>query len=432
MNYPIPRYQDSLILAKAEKIANTLAKTKWRFSATDERHELFSIEIPAETKSPWAHNEVAKKLAISSGTSGHQFSLSIDGRTVFQVTRQEGQLRDLININREWFGSDNEQSRLQYVVASDAVGAEFGTSASKIHLPAHISDDLGEFVETRDQGLARLEELYTRFTQKLIEERERLAEEYRERGRNLETAFDQKRAVLDDDLEKKDAALVAREQQLDARLKKIDDRDSKHARRALRDSIISELNKRDTSFTLTKGTQKLRWPVWGIIAVAGLLFAAGLIHNAAVAKETLSITAEGFNWSLLYFVLKQVTYTAGLVSVIFFGIKWSDRWFREHANEELKSKTMQIDILRANWVVETLLEWKSEGNPIPAELVGKLTHNLFRYPDESHSNNDVSSVASLLLGSAAKAKLKVGSDNEIQFSRAGAQKLSKHLSGDGA
>lgn len=218
---------------------------------------------------------------------------------------------------------------------------------------------------------------------------------------------------------------------MEARLKKIDDRNAKHARRALRDDIITELNKRDTSFTLTKGTQRLRWPVWAIIVIAGLLFAAGLVYNAMIAKDTLAAVSTGFNWALLYFVLKQVTYTAGLLSVIFFGIKWSDRWFREHANEELKAKTMQIDILRANWVVETLLEWKGEGHVIPSQLLEKLTHNLFRYPEETNTGSDATSVASLLLGAAAKAKIKVGPDSEIELSRAGAKELSKHLSADG-
>jgi hypothetical protein len=308
------------------------------------------------------------------------------------------------------------------------VASEFGLTGQSGALPTGLSDELRRFVETRDQGLARLEELYTRFTQNLLEERDKNSSDFNARLVSLNEETENKRKQLDEQFAAKVAEHAKRENDLADRLKKIDDRGAKHARRALRDSITTELNKRETSFTLTKGTNSLRSPIVAILLGAALLFTAGLVHNALIAGEVLSKPVNGFDWGLTYFTLKQLTYTAGLISVIWYGIRWNDRWFREHANEEFKAKTMQIDILRANWVVETLLEWeREEGREIPPELLTSLTHNLFRYPEESHEESGASSLASVLLGSASKARLKVGADNELEFSRAGAKKLSKEL-----
>lgn len=185
MNYPITRYPDSLILAKAEKIANALAKSQWRMAVSDQRGQLFMLEVPVDTKKPWKTNGVASKVAESSGATGHAFTLMVDGRHVFQLHRQEDKFADILSINREWFGGDEEASRLAYVEASDLIGAEFGVTSSRSSLPANLSDELGRFVETRDQGLARLEELYTRFTRKLLEDREQLAQEFHEREKLL-------------------------------------------------------------------------------------------------------------------------------------------------------------------------------------------------------------------------------------------------------
>jgi len=429
MNFQIPRFPDSLILAKTQNIADALAQERWQFTVNGENHQLFTIELGAKTKSPWKNNSVAALLSKSAGFAGHSYTLIVDGRHVFQLHRQNSAAFDQITVSQQWFGDNREAAQQLFVRATDLIGGEFGADWHSKTLSGGLSDDLARFVSTRDEGLARLESLYAKFSRELVEDRERLHADFEAKQKAAGAKLAARKEELQGEFAAKEAKLIEREGELDARLKKIDDRDAKHARRALRDSIIVELNKRDASFTLTKGTQRLRWPVWGIIIAACLVFLVGLIHNAWISKDVLAGAASGWSWPVIYFVLKQITYTAGLLSVVFFGIKWSDRWFREHANEELKSKTMQIDILRANWVVETLLEWKDQGNQIPPELLARLTHNLFRYPDEIHSSDGVSDLASLLLGSAAKAKLKLGSDHEIELTKAGAKKLSKHLAG---
>ena len=427
MHFQIPRFPDGLVLAKAEKVAQALAIERWQFTVTGEHHQLFSLELAAKTKSPWKKNSVSAVLADSSGYAGYAFTLIVDGHHVFQLQRQNEAAFDKLTVQQQWFGDNQEVALQKFVIASDMIGAEFGANWNSKALSGNLSDDLSRFVTTRDEGLARLESLYAKFSRELVEDREQLRLENEAKQKEADAILDARRQELQREFAQKEAKLAEREGELDGRIKKIDDRDAKHARRALRDSIIAELNKRDSSFTLTKGTQRLRWPVWGILIVGCAVFLGGLVHNAYISKEVFAGAVEGWSWSVVYFVLKQVTYTAGLLSVIFFGIKWSDRWFREHANEEFKAKTMQIDILRANWVVETLLEWKNEGNQIPSELLARLTHNLFRYPDESHMSEGTADLASLLLGSAAKAKLKLGPDHEIELSKAGAKKLSNHL-----
>jgi len=75
-----------------------------------------------------------------------------------------------------------------------------------------------------------------------------------------------------------------------------------------------------------------------------------------------------------------------------------------------------FDINRANWLIESCLEWKKEtSSEIPDLLLDSITKGLF--DNGSTSSRDkvrpADELASALFGSASKIKLKAG-DNEIE------------------
>jgi hypothetical protein len=287
MQFPIARLPDSLILSKLAAVGNNLAKANWVLTVTGQHHQLFTVTVAAGGKTPWAGNQTAEKMAISTGMSGRTFLLNADGRHIVQINRQDNDSFDRITTDQNWFSND-PAGQLLFVESNAAVSTEFGLTGPAGPLPRGLSDELGRFVETRDQGLARLEELYSRFTQNVLEERERLASELQAKASALENETELKRTHLDEQFAAKEAAFAKRESELAERLKQIDDRGAKHARRALRDTIITELTKRETTFTLTKGTNQLRTPITVTLLIAGFLFAVGLVQNALIAPEILA------------------------------------------------------------------------------------------------------------------------------------------------
>jgi hypothetical protein len=58
-------------------------------------------------------------------------------------------------------------------------------------------------------------------------------------------------------------------------------------------------------------------------------------------------------------------------------IKWSDQWFREHAQAELRIKKLSSDILRASWLAELVLEGKQADQQLPEALMSRFSEGLF-------------------------------------------------------
>ena len=74
---------------------------------------------------------------------------------------------------------------------------------------------------------------------------------------------------------------------------------------------------------------------------------------------------------------------------------------------------------RANWVIESCLEWRKEtDSPIPNDLLASITNNLFINNETELERviHPADELASALMGSASKLKLKIG-DNEQEFDK---------------
>ena len=72
----------------------------------------------------------------------------------------------------------------------------------------------------------------------------------------------------------------------------------------------------------------------------------------------------------------------GLAGFVVYYIRWNERWFSRHAEEEFKLKQLDLDVDRASWMVEMMVEWQEEkGSAIPPELIDRLSRNLFTASD---------------------------------------------------
>jgi len=297
---------------------------------------------------------------------------------------------------------------------------------------------------------AKSQELESSYIEKLRE----LEEKYTERNSELNQQVDNKKASLDEGHEQRLSDLEKLKSELDQRASLLDDRDNTHVRREIRDNMLNDVKSRIENFGVSEATGKKRTPVFigmiALIATFGLLLGytfweAGTVHKETMfqleairnvsaigvdGKEELGlqpetwakVSATDIDRSALHWIwIRMAVFSFGLIGSILYYIKWQNRWAEEHSHSEFQMQQFYIDVNRANWVLESCLEWRKEtGSVIPTALLESITKNLF--VNESKELEQVihpsDELASALLGSASKLKMNVAG-NEIEFDKPG-------------
>ncbi len=68
----------------------------------------------------------------------------------------------------------------------------------------------------------------------------------------------------------------------------------------------------------------------------------------------------------------------GFALTAVFYIRWTDQWFRQHANQEFRLQQLALDVDRAGYATEMLMEWQEDkAGEMPAVMVDRLTAGLF-------------------------------------------------------
>ena len=193
----------------------------------------------------------------------------------------------------------------------------------------------------------------------------RLDTEVATHKRDLTASFGEKH-------QKRTAALEAHEQELDKRRQELDDRSARHARREQSRALQQKISDRSKKFTLTRETQRKRWPVHGIFAFL-LSLSAGLIAHSLLSPST---ATEGAPFWLE--LARLPLGVLGFALTAIFYIRWNDQWFRQHADREFRLQQLALDVDRAGYTTEMLLEWQEDkGGEMPAVMVDRLTAGLF-------------------------------------------------------
>jgi uncharacterized protein Usg len=341
------------------------------------------------------------------------------------VTLPAAQTRlELIALTKKLFKAFDPNRALQ------TAAGELGVQAAALH----------------ESTLTKLEEVATGLVKEIAQQQIRLADEYRAKGDSLEEHLQKLKARLQHEHDEKLSELRKQEESLAARQSSIDDRDNTHARRETRNKLLEDVEKRIENFGVTAATERKRVPVLGaflVIFVTLFYFGAGtwlemqdyhkylseIMSDSKVAAATNTRTVvnprEWHSLALtktdLYILWGRLSLIAiSLVGLGLYFIRWQNRWAEQHSVAEFQLQQFYLDVNRANWVVESGLEWNKEtGNPIPSELLGQLTHNLFKAAAEpAAAIHPADELASALLGSASKLKLKAG-NSELEFNKPG-------------
>ena len=289
--------------------------------------------------------------------------------------------------------TNDDEITIQYNLNSDTLNPEDNLRASKAirtiqkyFVPYNqaaaieqvIGPELAEFYNLREEGLSRLEDLTQRIVRETHDYRTQLDTEFAEHRKELSKSFAEREKTLEEKYNERIDELKTREEKLEKLRQELDDRTARHARREQSRNIQKKIASRSERFTLTPDTQRKRWPIHGIFVVL-LLVSGGLIARSLFVSP---IATEGIA-SWLEFGRLPLGILGFALTAIYY-IRWNDHWFSQHADQEFRLQQLALDVDRAGYATEMLLEWQEDkGGEMPEVMVDRLTTGLFT--DQSKS-----------------------------------------------
>lgn len=283
-----------------------------------------------------------------------------------------------------------------------------------------LGPEMAEFYQRREEGLVRLENLTRKLVTETHDYRTKLDAELAAQKQDLAASFDERHQALEKKYLDRTTALEVRERELD-------DRSARHARREQSRALQQKIADRSKKFTLTPDTQRKRWPVHAIFL--GLLFVTGMLIQYSASLSTIAI-----HGSPSWVELGRLSFSAvGFALTAIFYIRWNDQWFRQHADQEFRLQQLALDVDRAGYVTEMLLEWQEDkGSEMPAVMVDRLTTGLFTDQTKArpvrHPSEDITAA---LLKAAGGVRVNLPDIGEASLSRRQIRNLDKNLAKKG-
>ncbi|RDH41721.1 hypothetical protein [Zooshikella ganghwensis] len=316
----------------------------------------------------------------------------------------------ILSINRNTTTSIEDKTKIKVVATINKKLNAFDPKRSVTGL----FEEQASFNAIHTSNIERLEALNEQLVRKTHEYRLKLDEEHDERRTKLESSIENKKALLEKEFATKESILSEQVEELERKKKALDDSSNTHARREIRRDILKEIKFRQTKFSLTEGTNRLRRPI--AYAMILLIFIFVVLAGISVIEFYDVLQGNDIN-KIIIAGIKQTLYSAGAIGSVIFFIRWMNRWFELHSQSEFELKHFELDMERASWLVETCLEWKDvKGTVIPSELLDSLSKNLFSHDKEKIDplHHPADQLASALIGSASSVKLKAG-DSSIEI-----------------
>lgn len=414
----------NIIKQPDSKIINAICKaaenTDWKIRNCSFSPKMGGISFQGNIENLKQDSEFKEILALNSELI-QNFSFIFDPNFSISVGRIDNSNIDHISLN---FASlpDEQRQKAYFFYSSIRESLRF-VDSSKI-ITSALNEEIKKHYEIRETELSRLENISESIIDRTENFIRKKQEEFNSEKRKLEETYNAKGDLLYDEYKTNQKLLEEERKKLDLKLKEIDDRESKHVRRKIREDLKEELKKRSQKFELTEGTKKLRSPINYFCYVLLFLFGSGfIIYSYLSAIELLSSITN--STQLIALSIKQLTLGLAFGSTAVFFIRWNNKWFEKHSNEEFRLKRHEIDLDRASWLVEMAFEWKTEkGTDIPIELINKLGKNLFEEDKiDEQPLHPSDQLASVILGAASGVSVKIPGGTELNLDRKGLNKL---------
>ncbi|TIR23998.1 MAG: hypothetical protein E5X34_13160 [Mesorhizobium sp.] len=281
--------------------------------------------------------------------------------------------------------------------------------------------------------LSQLQSTTVGMTEQLAAARLKMETEFAERRSALEADFQARQAKLEETSAGLHEEMLRREGSLLQRTKELDDRDHIHARRKLREDITKGIEARLASAIVPMRTSLVGWAVFSIsLLVAGFLgwvsfeSLVGYVSIVQQASVKSLNPVSDFTLQQGWFLLGRGVVTGGLaVAFLVYAISWLKSIYHADVRAQRELERYSIDLNRASWAVETIMEAKKDGGSIPDILVAGVSRNLFDTGPSKDSSLPADGLGSLLRASA-KAKITTNGA-EFEVNNRGARKLANEL-----
>jgi hypothetical protein len=395
-----------------------------RVKVTTLGHSIGAVDFPSQENPAW------RNLIQSDTTAIEQLSFSIGG---VQVNYWRGGQQDPKSGYTDEFSvsvSDPSEDKVR-------IGAAIVARLRPIPVSPSSEGDGDRVLAMRaiqEETFARLERLHEEAIRASENYRAELARSFSEKSAELEKDLLARKEVLEQEASKAANLLLEKEAALEARRKTLDDRDNTHARREIRDEILADVKQRIQSFGVSGATESKRTAVVAGIAILAAVLLFGIAITwlelqalndnrsrtlAAVLGEVATQPRPSDTWERIWLWSRLLVLGAALIATVVYYVKWQNSWAQQHAQLEFALQQFHIDINRANWAIESCLEWrKNTSSPIPTALLESITRGLFEHADAPKKDEPSAAdeLASALLGSASKLRLKAG-DSELEFDK---------------
>jgi hypothetical protein len=306
--------------------------------------------------------------------------------------------------------------------------ADFNSASLAFSTPQTVQS----LLKSHQTMVTRLEGMVVDIGERATRVRIELDEEFNARKSELELQFAQRQTDAQRTIEEQKRILSEQDEELRTRAKLLDDRNNTHARRALHEQFKTRLADRFKNLDLTPQTKSSRTPIhWAVAVTASIL--AVLIAAFTYEAVTILGNAGSTMPERILVIAKSATASLGFLGVISWYLRWLNRWFERLADAEFQLKQFELDINRAQWVVETAFEWKiTQDAPIPDPLLENISRNLFSKSekDENADMHPADFLASAILGRASAVSLKIPGGGEVSLDSRGIRKLQNEKPGD--
>jgi hypothetical protein len=282
------------------------------------------------------------------------------------------------------------------------------------------------------QTFAKLNDRFSDLNAEAEARRSEVDREHHERQLEFEAHMREREAELGARQAELEALHTARMEELEALKKTLDDRDHMHARRSLREAITEDIQDKLAKALIPRTSLLYRLAVlFAVVCGAATsgwfaLYAYG-DFSAMLAAQTAMESEPSWAQSVTTWMLFAKGSLGSLAALGF--ILYAINWLRKSYNDDLRAhrdlERYAIDLNRASWAIETILEANSkEGVQIPEIMIEGVSRNLFG-TQEQKADAKSDAIAELLRASA-RAKIGPGGA-EFELGRRGAKKLADEM-----
>ncbi|MBN8229119.1 hypothetical protein JYK02_16545 [Corallococcus macrosporus] len=427
----ISKFTDQLLI---DKIKEALTASELQTQDISVQPEFSGNSTRFSTEKP-PPPEIAEVLSLNTFAI---IRLDIETATTLSISfrRQPNQPSDNVSINfsESYRESPPNPSHAQVIKLTGHLREHLRAVdfLSTEGLRSVLSPELHKHYEFREAAVAKLEATIAQIASQITEDarkvRAQLDIEYQARTEMLNASHAKEVEKFHSEIALQQERLEKQRLELETKLREIDHSKSTHARRKLRQDLKQELAKRSVKFQLTEGTRDLRLPIFLFTIFLLVVSFTGLATYSVLSATLFAQGTDLADRELIATTIKQIAFAIAFASTSLFFLRWNNRWFQAHADEEFRQKQFDLDLDRASWVVEMALEWKEEkGSEIPSELLSRLTNGLF-VADSDHAEealHPADQLASAILGASSGASIEVPGGTKVQFDRKGIKRLQK-------